>query len=100
MYDYTDIQCRLLDGVDKNRKNQKLKRKQRSNEQIKKPKYIRHVCQPYFRQSKNFLKLQDEYDRIEHEIMEFFYNDAWEWYLEQQELERKKREEDDDNQYN
>ena len=63
---------------------------------MKKPKYIRHVCHPYFRQSKNFLKLQDEYDRIEHEIMEFFYNDAWEWYLDQQELERKKRQEEDD----
>ena len=102
MYDYTDIQCRLLESIDKNNKNQKGKIKLRSNEQLKKPKYFRNVYQPYFRQSKNFLKLQDEYDRIkriEREIMEC--NDwEWEWYIEQQEYERKKSEEDDVNHYN
>jgi hypothetical protein len=78
MPNYTDIQCQLLDGIDKKHRQQKGRPKDRSNEKKIKIKHERHICQPYFRQSKNFLKIQDEYDKDERNWLEYLYQDSWE----------------------
>lgn len=93
---YTNIQCQLLQGIDKKHRQQKGKPKNRANEKKMKMKYDRHVCQPYFRQTKNFLRLQDEYDKIEHDWLDFLYQDSWEWQMEQDAQQRNRREEEDE----
>lgn len=93
MSDYTNLQCQLLKRVDKKHKNQKITKKLRSTERIIKTKYNRYICQPYFRQSKSFLKLQDEYDRIECEKEKLYnyYEYCHEYYDRLLEQEKKIR---------